>query len=135
MPTIITICGSSKYVDIMAVLGWFLEKDESAIVHNLHRLPWWYETDCSDDIVEHEGVAEQMASLHFKKIELSDAIFVVDWNNYIGESTRNEIQHATECKKTIRYLSCEPEYQDRILDMMKASVERKRGGLTNADQE
>ena len=40
---------------------------------------------------------EQMKYLkdeHFKRIELSDAIFVINVNNYIGESTNLEIEYA-----------------------------------------
>ena len=40
---------------------------------------------------------------HFKKIELSDAILVVNINNYIGESTKLEIEYAKSLKKEIMY--------------------------------
>ena len=40
-------------------------------------------------------------NLHFKKIEMSDAIFVVDVNGYVGESTISEINKAMECGKII----------------------------------
>lgn len=42
---------------------------------------------------------------HFKKIELSDAILVVDVNKYIGESTRLEIEYAKNLSKEIIYYS------------------------------
>ena len=40
---------------------------------------------------------------HFKKIEISDAILVVNVNNYIGNSTSLEIQYAKELGKEIIY--------------------------------
>ena len=40
---------------------------------------------------------------HFKKIELSDAILVVNINNYIGESTNLEIDYAKKLGKEIIY--------------------------------
>ena len=43
--------------------------------------------------------------LHYEKIAMSDAIFVVDVNNYIGESTKAEIDKAIECSKKIIYYS------------------------------
>ena len=49
---------------------------------------------------------EQLIKLreaHFKKIELSDAIFVVNVNNYIGESTKLEIEYAKKLGKEILY--------------------------------
>lgn len=44
-----------------------------------------------------ERTEEQLIKLkeaHFKRIELSDAILVVDINNYIGNSTNLEIDYA-----------------------------------------
>ena len=46
-------------------------------------------------------------ALHFDKIEISDEILVLDIANYIGESTKNEIEHAKKLNKPIRYLSKE----------------------------
>lgn len=40
---------------------------------------------------------------HFKRIELSDAILVVNINNYIGESTNLEIDYAKKLGKEIIY--------------------------------
>ena len=40
---------------------------------------------------------------HFKKIELSDAILVINKDNYIGESTRLEIEYAKSLNKEIIY--------------------------------
>ena len=40
---------------------------------------------------------------HFKRIELSDAILVVNINNYIGDSTNLEIDYAKKLGKKIIY--------------------------------
>ena len=42
---------------------------------------------------------------HFKKIELSNEIFVVNVNNYIGDSTNLEIEYAKRLGKKIIYYS------------------------------
>ena len=42
--------------------------------------------------------------LYFHKIELADEILVLNVGGYIGESTRNEINHAAKLGKPIRYL-------------------------------
>lgn len=49
-------------------------------------------------------IKKQFDSLHFDKIELSDEVLVLNVDNYIGESTRNEIEHAKKLGKHIRYL-------------------------------
>lgn len=49
---------------------------------------------------------EQLIKLreaHFKRIELSDAILVVNINNYIGDSTNSEIEYAKKIGKEIIY--------------------------------
>lgn len=43
--------------------------------------------------------------LHFKKIAMSDAIFVVDVDKYVGESTKAEIGKAIEYSKKVIYYS------------------------------
>ena len=42
--------------------------------------------------------------MHRRKIDLSDEIFVINVGNYIGESTRNEIEYAKLTNKKIQYL-------------------------------
>ena len=53
-----------------------------------------------------ERTEEQLIKLkeaHFKRIELSDAILVVNINNYIGKSTNLEIDYAKKLGKEIIY--------------------------------
>ena len=103
-PKIICLCGSSRFVDIMAVIAWKLERDEHAITMSLHLLPQWYAKDIPDHLAEHEGCAEEMDELHLRKIDISDEIFVVNWKGYIGKSTKREIEYAGKQGKPIRYL-------------------------------
>ena len=42
--------------------------------------------------------------MHFKKIDLSDEIFVINVDGYIGSSTRAEIEYTKMTGKTVRYL-------------------------------
>jgi len=105
-PKMITICGSSRFIEHMAVLGWLLEKEEGAIVMGLNYLPHWYGAD-PDHQGEKEGVAEAMDELHLRKIDISDEIFVVDVDRYIGRSTKREIEYAEQQGKVIRLYSCE----------------------------
>ena len=41
---------------------------------------------------------------HLKKIDISDAIFIINKNGYIGESVKNEINYAKSINKEIIYL-------------------------------
>ncbi len=101
---VIVMCGSSKYCDIMAVTAWILEKKEKAITMGLHLLPeWYFDNPVSDHLAEHEGVANSMDELHMRKIDLCDEIFVINYDDYIGESTTNEINYAQKLGKKIRW--------------------------------
>lgn len=117
-PKIIVICGSSKFVDIMAVCSWLIEKQEKAIVMSLHLLPRWYCMGVDDHIAEVEGVSEDMDELHLQKIDIGDEIFVVNHHDYIGDSTRREIEYAKEREKKIRWFS-----HDVIGDQVRAIFE------------
>lgn len=92
---VVVLCGSSKFVDIMAVCAWFIERDEKAITMGLHLLPHWYSKEpIPDHLAEFEGVQKEMDALHKRKIDLADEIFVVNSKDYIGESTKSEIEYA-----------------------------------------
>jgi len=53
------------------------------------------------------ALKDRLDALHFKKIELSDSVFVVDIDGYIGESTSREVFFARQLGKTVRYWSRE----------------------------
>lgn len=111
-PRIITLCGSSRFCQTMAVIAWELEKG-GAVVLGLHLLPDEYckqkgykpdEHGHIHHIGEQEGVEDIMDYLHFKKIEMSDSIFVVNVDGYVGESTAREIAYAEHLGKPVSYL-------------------------------
>ncbi|WOI09004.1 hypothetical protein [Thalassospira lucentensis] len=105
---VVTICGSSRFIDVMAVCAWLIERDEQAIVMGLHLLPQWYPDVPAHHLAEAEGVAEQMDALHLEKIDRSDEIFVVNFDGYIGSSTLNEIAHAKARGIPVRMFSDDP---------------------------
>jgi hypothetical protein len=107
-PKIIVLCGSSRFVQEMAVCAWLIERDEKAIVMGLHMLPMWYENCPADHLAEHECVAEAMDTLHLRKIDLAEEIFVVNCGGYIGDSTKREIKYAAEHGKLIRWYTMDP---------------------------
>lgn len=118
-PKVIVLCGSSRFVEVMAVCAWLLEKKEKAISMGLHLLPIWYSSKpIPDHLAEHEGVAQAMDNLHLRKIDLADEIFVVNRGHYVGDSTRNEIDYAIKRGLPIRYYE-----DDCIGDEVKELIE------------
>jgi len=93
----------------MAVCAWLIERDEKAIVLSLHLLPHWYsKKHIPHHLAEHEGVADAMDKLHLHKIDMSHEIFVVNFNDYIGERTASEIAYAMDQGKKIRWFTHDP---------------------------
>lgn len=47
---------------------------------------------------------KNLKDAHFKRIDLSDAIYVVNKDKYIGNSTKKEIEYAKSLNKEIIYM-------------------------------
>lgn len=123
-PEIITICGSTRYADLMAVISWEFEK-LGKIVLRVNWLPEWYGQAMgyigNSHWADQEGVKQTLDDLHFRKIDLSDRVYVCNYDGYIGESTTNEINYAKSVGKHIEYLEGEPnDMSKRINDIFRA---------------
>jgi hypothetical protein len=57
-----------------------------------------------DEEVWTEGTKEMLDDMHKRKIDMADAIFVINVGGYIGSSTRSEIEYARRMGKEILYL-------------------------------
>ena len=124
-PKVIVLCGSSKFCQIMAVCAWVLERDEGAITIGLHLLPEWYSPDLPDShLAEHEGVASAMDELHKRKIDLADEIFIVNYKDYIGDSTKNEIMYAQEKGVPVRWFQHD-DIGGKVKDIIQAALNRQ----------
>ena len=125
-PKIIVLCGSSRFVDVMAVCAWLIERDEKAIALTLHLLPHWYPDLQADHLAEAEGVAAQMDELHLRKIDLADEVFVVNRGDYIGSSTRNEVEYTKKHGKPVRWYTHDPigETVERLIREVTATQPR-----------
>ena len=91
----IALCGSLKFQKEMMIIA-----EKMALEGNCILTPVY-------PIIENcERTDEQLKKLkkaHFKRIELSDAILVINKNNYIGDSTKLEIEYAKKLGKEIMY--------------------------------
>ena len=47
---------------------------------------------------------KMLDEMHKQKIDMSDEIYVINLNGYIGESTKSEIEYANSKGKNISYL-------------------------------
>lgn len=122
-PKVVVLSGSSRFVDVMAVCAWLLERDEGAIAIGLHLLPAWYPGLPDHHLAEHEGVAVRMDELHLRKIDIATEVFVVNCNDYIGDSTRREIEYARRTGKPLRWFTS---------DVIGETVREILSGVPNA---
>lgn len=94
---IITLCGSMKYKNEMMVAAEKMALKGNCILTPVYPVLENYERT--------DEQLEKLKEAHFKKIELSDAILVVDINKYVGYSTNLEIEYAKKLGKEIIYYS------------------------------
>lgn len=109
IPKIICICGSTRFADLHAIARWEFEKTGENICLMINYLPQWYAKEefgegKNDHFGEASGLKELLDDLHFRKIDLSDEIYIINHEGYIGESTRNEINYAIKNGKPVKYL-------------------------------
>ena len=124
-PKVVVLCGSSKFCQIMALCAWLIERDEQAITTGLHLLPEWYSSDLPHShLAEHEGIALEMDELHMRKIDLADEVFVVNYGDYIGDSTKNEIEYAQANSKPIRWFQHD-DIGAKVKDIIQAALNRR----------
>lgn len=95
---VITLCGSTKFKDQFEKANAFLTLQGNIVISVA-----FFEQSDGFKITEEQ--AELLGRLHFRKIDISDEIFVIDVDGYIGNSTKKEIQYAEEKNKVIRYFS------------------------------
>lgn len=94
---IITVCGSLKFYKEMMDIT-----EEMELQGNCMLVPIYNPSKLSkDDFTEEEAL--MLDKMHKEKIKLSDAILVVNVNNYIGSSTKSEIEFAKALNKEIIY--------------------------------
>lgn len=83
---IITLCGSLKFKKEMMEIAEKMALDGNCVLTPVYPVLENYKRT--------DRQLELLKEAHFKKIELSDSILVVNINNYIGNSTNLEIEYA-----------------------------------------
>ena len=92
---VITLCGSLRFKTEMMTVAEEMALEGYCILTPVYPV--------SENIERTEEQLIKLKKAHFKRIELSDAILVVNVNNYIGDSTKMEIEYAKKLGKEIKY--------------------------------
>jgi len=95
-PTVITLCGSSRFQAEHEAM----QARETLLGKIVIPMGFYHHNQLVPITAEQKKALDQ---LHFRKIDLSDGILVINPNGYIGESTRNEIAYAVAQGKDIAF--------------------------------
>ena len=99
MMKIITLCGSMQFKNKMIEIAAKLELEGNIVIQCIY---------FPQNKILSNFELELLSKLHYKKIEISDAFYIVNGDGYIGEATKNEIEYTRSLNKEI--LSLEPLY-------------------------
>ena len=92
---VVTLCGSMRYQNEMI-----------KIARNLEVTFGYCVSQCVYDFAgknDTQKERDKIIKAHFKKIDLSDFIYVVNINGFISESTQKEIDYAIKHDKEVFY--------------------------------
>ena len=99
MYSVINLIGSTKYKDLFRELEEKLSINGYLVFSPLVYNQTGDNPECGEDV---KKILDIEANL---KSNISDIVFVVDKDGYIGNSTRKQIEHATLLNKTVLYYS------------------------------
>ena len=95
---VITLCGSTRFKDE------FIEAQKRLTLEGNIVISVGLFGHSGDDEVWTEGTKEMLDDMHKRKIDMADEIFVINVNDYIGSSTKSEIEYALKHNKKVTYL-------------------------------
>ena len=95
---IITLCGSTKFKDE------FIEQQKRLTLEGNIVISVGLFGHSGDNEALSEDTKRMLDDIHKAKIDLSDEIFVINVNGYIGSSTADEIEYAKQNNKKIVFL-------------------------------
>ena len=95
---VITLCGSTRFKE------QFLEAQKRLTLEGNIVISVGLFGHSGDDEVWTPGTKEMLDNMHKRKIDMADAIYVINVGGYIGSSTKSEIEYAKRANKVISYL-------------------------------
>ena len=95
---VITLCGSTRFKDA------FMEVQKQLTLEGNIVISVGLFGHSGDEEVWTPGMKEMLDNMHKRKIDMADAIYVINVGGYIGESTRSEIEYALRNGKKVYYL-------------------------------
>lgn len=95
---VITLCGSTRFKE------QFLETQKLLTLKGNIVISVELFGHSGDNEVWLEDTKQMLDDMHKRKIDMADEVFVINVNNYIGSSTKSEIEYALKTGKKVSYL-------------------------------
>lgn len=105
---VITLCGSTKFKEE------FIKAQKDLTLAGNIVISVGLFGHSGDNEIWKDGTKEMLDDMHKRKIDMADAIMVIDVNDYIGESTRKEIEYAKSKGKFIYFYTHPELYYDEV---------------------
>jgi hypothetical protein len=102
-PRIVCLCGSTRFYEAFQEAN-YRETMAGRIVLSVGFYPHSAEQAHGEALGCTPSQKQALDELHLRKIDLADEILVLNVDDYIGESTGREIEHAEAQGKRVRYL-------------------------------
>lgn len=93
---VVCLCGSTKFKDDFLYWSKWFTLEGCIVV-----MPMVF-GHAGDQITAIQK--QELDNLHKAKIKMADMVFIINKNNYIGQSTQSEITYAESLNKKILYL-------------------------------
>ena len=94
---VITLCGSTRFKDD------FMREQKRLTLEGNIVISVGLFGHSGDNEGLSKDTEEMLREIHRRKIDLSDEIYVINKNGYIGENTKNEVEYAIKKGKKVRY--------------------------------
>ncbi len=117
---VITLCGSTRFKQEFEQIS-----RELTLAGHIVLMPGVFAHADGIELTEENKI--QLDNLHRQKINMSDMIFVINKNGYIGPSTYGEIDWANKMGKQISFLEAIPNNEEKanINEIIKPTEEKK----------
>ena len=115
-PKIICLCGSTKFTAVFnqvnrdLTLAGYIVLSVGCHVHS------------DEELGVTAGQKAALDELHKRKIDLADAVLVLNVDHYIGASTKGEVEYASRIGKRVGYLWAEMTQPQKQLGQLVAEL-------------
>ena len=97
---VVTLCGSTRFKDDFLRI----QRDLTLSGYIVISVGLYGHADGEYEKGINEEIKLMLDDMHKRKIDMSDEVFIINRDGYIGESTRSEIDYAIRTGKTVKYM-------------------------------